>query len=92
MLIVNSLNPPNRYGNIAVTRVLFIFEKKCTMSLVPRFPLSTTISHQRNLMSSYVLVTKDSNIGVSIDVHVLPLTHVKILDQWSNKIGTIHTF
>jgi hypothetical protein len=34
MLIVNSLNPPNRYGNIAVTRVLFIFEKKCTMSLV----------------------------------------------------------
>jgi hypothetical protein len=32
MLIVNSLNPPNRYGNIAVTRVLFIFEKKCTMS------------------------------------------------------------
>ena len=33
MLIVNSLNPPNRYGNIAVTRVLFIFEKKCTMSL-----------------------------------------------------------
>jgi hypothetical protein len=35
MLIVNSLNPPNRYGNIAVTRVLFIFEKKCTMSLGP---------------------------------------------------------
>jgi hypothetical protein len=32
MLIVNSLNPPNRYGNNAVTRVLFIFEKKCTMS------------------------------------------------------------
>lgn len=33
MLIVNSLNPPNRYGNIAVTPVLFTFEKKCTMSL-----------------------------------------------------------
>jgi hypothetical protein len=42
--------------------------------------------------SLVILVTKDSNIGVSIDVHVLPLTHVKILDQWSNKIGTIHTF
>ena len=35
-------------------------------------PLLTTISHQRNLMSSYVHVTKDSNIGVSVDVHAVP--------------------
>ena len=42
MLIVNSLNPPNRYGNIAVTRVLFIFEKKCTMSLLSTLVINTT--------------------------------------------------
>ena len=54
---------------VVVASLLFIILDGQDIMMIP---LSTTISHQRNLMSSYVLVTKDSDIGVSVDVHVVP--------------------
>jgi hypothetical protein len=39
-------------------------------------------------MSSYVLVTKDSNIGVSVDVQCSTVIDVKNMsDLWSDKLG-----
>ena len=39
-------------------------------------------------MLSYVLVTKDSNIGVSVDVHGSTVIDVKNMsDLWSDKLG-----